>query len=167
MSEETASALPYLNLLAGKDPLPILAEAPGHLAALFEGLSPEQIEQKPSPEKWNLREITAHIADCEIAWSWRYRLIYGEHNPELQSFEQDSWGRAYPSYSLAQAQATWAALRAWNVALLGGLTEEERNRPARHPSLGGVTLWTVASIAAGHDIHHFHSLDRVVRGMKG
>ncbi len=165
MSEETASALPYIQNLNGRDPLAVLAGTGTRLNALLDKLTPEQIERKPAPNKWNIREILAHLADCEIAWSWRFRQVYAEEKPTLQTFEQDDWGRAYASYSLEQARATWNALRAWNLALLGGLSPEERQRAAVHPKLGGVTLWTLAQIAAGHDLHHLQSLEHVADGL--
>ena len=164
MSEETVAFIPYVHLLEGRDPLEVLASTPSALDKLFAQLTPDQIERKPAPDKWNLREIMAHLADCEIAWAWRLRQVYGEDNPMLQPFEQDPWSKAYASYSMEQARATWAAIRGWNVAFLGGLTEAQKRRPATHPEIGALTLWTVAGIAAGHDLHHLRSLKRVVEG---
>ncbi len=164
MSEETVPFIPYVKLLEGRDPLEVLAATPAQLATLLDGRTPEQIERKPSTTKWNLREIVAHMADCEIAWSWRLRQVLSEDNPMLQPFEQDRWATIYASYSITQARATWDALRAWNLAFLGGLTETQKHRAATHPEIGKLTLWTVASIAAGHDLHHLHSLERVVKG---
>ncbi len=166
MSEETASALPYIQNLNCRDPLTVLAEMPAALNALLDDLSPEQVEQKPAPGKWNIREVLAHLADCEIAWSWRFRRISSEPRLTLELFDQDRWGRAFPHYSLAQARAAWNSLREWNLTLLGSLTVDEQQRPAVHPKLGGVTLWTAAQIAAGHDLHHLQSLERVVDGFR-
>ncbi len=166
MSEETTPALPYLKLLENRDPLAVLAESPAKLEAMLEGLSEEQTERKPAPEKWNLREIVAHIADMEIVWSWRYRLIYSAENPHLEPMQQDRWASIYKSYTTAQALETWRTLRAWNVAFLKTLTKEERDRNGQHPELGAVTLWTLASIAAGHDLHHLRSLEHVAHGLK-
>ena len=129
---------------------------------MLDKLTPEQVEHKPAPKNWNIREILAHMTDCEIAWSWRFRQILAQQKAELQSFEQDEWGRTYAGYSLAQARETWNALRAWNIAFLSGLSEEDRQRGAQHPQLGAVTLWTAAQIAAGHDLHHLRSLEHVV-----
>ncbi len=162
MSEESASAHPYIENLQGRDPLQVLRQTPAELNALLDKLTPEQVEHKPAPKNWNIREILAHMTDCEIAWSWRFRQILAQQKAELQSFEQDEWGRTYAGYSLAQARETWNALRSWNIAFLSGLSEEDRQRGAQHPQLGAVTLWTAAQIAAGHDLHHLRSLEHVV-----
>ncbi len=166
MSEETTPAHPYLRLLEDHDPLEVLAGSPTKLDAMLEGLSHEQTERKPAPGKWNLREIVTHIADCEIAYSWRYRQVYGSDNPTLQGFEQDRWAGVYAGYTLAQAQEMWRGLRGWNVAMLRTLKKEERERSAQHVELGEVTLWMLVRISAGHDLHHLRSLEHVVAGLK-
>ena len=156
--------VPYVDLLDGRDPVDVLAATPAQLSVWLARLTPEQIEHRPAPGKWSLREVMAHLADCEIAWSWRLRQVYAEENPMLQPFDQDAWARAYAGYSMAQARSAWEALRAWNLAFLRGLVPADRSRPAQHPEIGSITLWTVASIAAGHDLHHLRSLERAVLG---
>jgi uncharacterized damage-inducible protein DinB len=153
-------AIPYVHLLEGRDPLEVLAATPQRLASLLDPLSAEEIEHQPAPGKWNFREVMAHLADCELVWGWRLRQIYGEDNPTLQPFDQDAWARAYSSYSYEQARTTWQALRSWNLAFLRGLSEADKSRPATHLEHGKLTLWTIASIAAGHDLHHLAAIER-------
>ena len=164
MSEEAALARPYAHLLEGRDPIEVLRETPGRLLDLLKPLSPEQIEYKPAPNKWSIREILCHLADCELVWSTRLRMTFGSDTPALQPFEQDAWGRAYDGagYTTSAARATFTAVRQWNLALLEGLSEADAQRPATHPELGTITLWHIAEIAAGHDLHHLNSLEKVV-----
>ena len=163
MSEEQALKQPYLHLLGDRDPAEVMRATPGRLADLLKALTPEQIEHKPAQNKWSVREVLCHLADCEIAWAWRLRLIYGSNDPTLQPFDQDVWARAYDGvgYTTSAARATWIALRQWNLDLIEGLSEEEKRRPATHPELGPLTLWTVVEIAAGHDLHHLALLGRL------
>ncbi len=169
MSEEATLARPYVHLLEGRDPAQVLRETPGKLAELLRALSPEAIESKPAPGKWSIRELLCHLADCELAWAWRLRIVYGsaddETGPVLQTFEQDTWARAYDgsSYTTSAARATWSAVRQWNLALLDSLSEEDKRRRASHPELGPVTLWHIAEIAAGHDLHHLAGLEKLTR----
>ena len=164
MSEEATLARPYVHLLEGRDPVEVLRTTPGQLADLLKGIAPEQIERKFAEGKWSIREILCHLADCEIAWAWRLRAIYGSDNPELQRFEQDAWARAYEGvgYTTSSARASWTALRQWNLGLIEGLSDQDKSRPASHPELGSVTLWTVVEIAAGHDLHHLAALERLL-----
>jgi hypothetical protein len=162
MTEKRAKRLPYVHLLEGRDPLEVLSETPARLSDLFHGLGSKQIEFKPAPGKWNVREVQIHLADCEIAWSWRLRQIFAEPNPTLQPFDQDAWSQSYDNYPFTQARNTWSILRAWNLTFLSTLSLSDRTRPAVHPEYGPVMLWTVAGIAAGHDLHHLASLNKML-----
>lgn len=152
--------LPYSETLGGRDAFAVLSATPAKLDRLLQGLTPEQTEHHPAPDKWSLQEVMCHMADCEIAWSWRLRIAYEKDNPTLQPFDQDPWARIYGSYTFEQARSTFAALRAWNLTFLGGLSDADKQRPISHPENGPMTLWSVAEIAAGHDLHHLAALEK-------
>ena len=164
MSEEAALARPYAHLLEGRDPAVVLRATLGRLSDLLKAMTPEAIEHKSAPGKWSVREILCHLADCEVAWAWRLRQIYGANQTAVQPFDQDAWARAYEGvgYTISAARATWVALRQWNLDLIEGLTEEDKRRRATHSELGEITLWTIVEIAAGHDLHHLVSLEKLV-----
>lgn len=151
--------VPYSDVLAGRDPQPLLAETPGRLAAILDTLTPAHIETPPAPGKWSVREIMAHLADCEIAWAWRLRQALADDHHRIQPFEQDAWARSYAAYTFAEARTTFNALRAWNLAFLSGLSDADRHRPVTHPERGEETLWTIVEIMAGHDLHHLQGLE--------
>jgi uncharacterized damage-inducible protein DinB len=151
------SVNPYAYAAAGQDPLEVIAETSAKLESLAARLTPEQMEARPAPGKWNVREVLAHLADCEIAFSLRLRQARGGE-PAIQPFDQDAWARPYGVYSAAQAVKTFAALRAWNMAFLSTLTEAEKHLPATHPERGAMTLWTIVETMAGHDRHHLAKL---------
>jgi uncharacterized damage-inducible protein DinB len=130
------------------------------LAQVLDALTPEQAEAQPAPGKWSVREIVAHLADCEIVWGWRLRQVYGEEHATIQPFDQDSWSRVYAAYSLPQARACFEALRAWNVVFVGALSEADKRRPVLHPERGEETLWNIVQIMAGHDLHHLEGLEK-------
>lgn len=156
------SKVPYSDVLAERDPQAVIAETPTRLARVLDALSTEQIETRPAPNKWSVREIIAHLADCEIAWSWRLRYAYGAEQPVLQPFDQDAWARVYTAYTYADARRTFAALRAWNVAFVGGLSDADKRKAVTHPERGEETLWTTVEIMAGHDLHHLAGLEKML-----
>jgi len=51
----------------------ILFTTPGRLQRLIAPLSDEQIDAPPAPGKWCIREIVAHLADCELVFGFRLR----------------------------------------------------------------------------------------------
>ena len=150
---------PYAEALGKRDPAEVIAQTAGRLAQMTDGLSAAEIEARPAPGKWSVREILAHLADCEIAFGFRLRQSYGGESL-LQPFDQDAWARAYGAYTAEQALATFAALRGWNVSFVRGLTEADKKLPARHPERGEMVLWTIVETMAGHDLHHLAGLKK-------
>ncbi len=163
MSEETVPAAPYVRRFEGRDPADVLRDTPSRLNDILAKMTPEQIGTRPAPGKWSVREILCHLADCEIAWAWRWRQVYGAESSMLQEFEQDSWARAYDGvlYTTETALATWNALRTWNLALIETFSDADKQRACHHPDIGALTLWTLVEIAAGHDLHHLALLEKL------
>lgn len=153
---------PYAVALGDHDPVEVIVSTPERLKALLDRSSAEQIEKRPAPGKWSVREIVAHLADCEIAFG--FRLRQGAAGVELlQPFEQDDWARNYAAYECSAAMRTFGALRAWNVALVGSLTGEQKARVVNHPERGKMTVWTIVETMAGHDLHHLNRLEKLAR----
>jgi uncharacterized damage-inducible protein DinB len=153
------SGVPYAEVLGGLDAQVVIAETPVRLAEALAGVTDAEAEVRPAVGKWNLREVMAHLADCEIAWSWRLRVAFEKERAEMQPFDQDPWAKMYGQYSMEMAKATFYALRAWNVAFVGGLSEADKAKVIVHPERGEETLWTLVEIMAGHDLHHLKRLE--------
>jgi uncharacterized damage-inducible protein DinB len=152
------SGVPYAGMLEGRDAAQVIAETPVRLGLILDGLSTAEIERRPAEGKWCVREIIAHLADCEIAWSWRLRQVLGEEHVVIQPFEQDAWARVYDAYSFEIAWTTFKALRTWNLVFVGAVSEADRKKGYTHPERGEETLWTLVEIMAGHDLHHLAGL---------
>jgi uncharacterized damage-inducible protein DinB len=153
---------PYEEALGDRDPIKVMSKTPRKLMRLLDDLDDDEIEQRPAPGKWNLREIVSHLADCELVWAWRLRYVYGEKNPVIQPFDQDNWAKAYKSYSLADALGGFKSMRKWNLAFVNGLKSSEVKKVYTHPERGEETLWTLVQIAAGHDLHHLALLEKQI-----
>lgn len=158
---------PYAHHLEGREAIDIIAATALRLREIFAAYTPEEISRSPGEKKWSLRELMAHLADCEIAWSWRLRQTLGPpsktETPQLQPFDQDHWGDRYAAYDFASAQTTYEALRAWNVRLLTTVTPDDQGRPVHHPERGDITLQTILETIAGHDLHHIKLLEGLAR----
>jgi uncharacterized damage-inducible protein DinB len=156
---------PYAKYLNGQDPIPTLTTTAENLRTLSANLSPAQIDRAPAPGKWSIREIVAHLADCELVFSFRLRqtLVPGPNEPHavIQPFDQEIWAHRYSAYDLASALALFEAARNWNLRLLTTITEDDRHRPTTHPERGTMTFWTIIETMAGHDLNHLQQIDRI------
>ena len=159
----TELANPYAAHLGDRPAREVIAETPAKLRSLLRQLSPSSLERSYAPGKWTARIILCHLADCEVAFSFRLRQTLAEQNHVIQPFDQDAWAQPYKSSSL-QAQAAvevFAALRAWNVALFDGLPPESWSKPVRHPERGDMIFRTIVETMAGHDLNHRRQLEAI------
>ena len=154
---------PYAKFLAGRDPIAIVAATPAQLATLAQSLPPEQLALRVPQGKWNAREIVAHLADCELVFSFRLRQTLADEHPTLQPFDQDRWAARYANCDMASALSLFGAARTWNLLLLAGVGQAERTRPVTHPERGTMTLWTIVETMAGHDLNHLQQIERMTR----
>jgi uncharacterized damage-inducible protein DinB len=145
---------PYAKYLGEQDARAVLAATPGLLHQAVCQLSPEQMEPARAPGKWSVREIVAHLADCETVFCFRLRQTLAEDAPVVQPFDQDRWARTYAAYDLPSALELFRAARAWNLKLIGSLSEAEMAREMTHPERGTMTFRNVVETMAGHDLNH-------------
>ncbi|MBT9330906.1 DinB family protein [Paracidobacterium acidisoli] len=154
-------ANPYDSFLAGQDPLPILAATPAKLASLAEAIGSGLITVSPVPGKWSPRDILCHLADCEIAFSFRLRQTLAEDAHIIQPFDQDHWARPYSALGATEALATFIALRTWNLRLFQASLPASAAKPVSHPERGSMTFLTIVETMAGHDLNHLAQLERL------
>ena len=106
----------------------------------------------PAPGKWSIREIVAHLADCEMVFGFRLRQTLAVEHAVIQPFDQEVWAERYGGYDFASALGMFVAARNWNLKLLGTVSEKDQHRPTTHPERGTMIFWTIVETMAGHDV---------------
>lgn len=152
---------PYAKFLGTRDPVAVLESTYGEISRLCEGMPAEQLELRPPSGKWSAREMVAHLADCELVFGFRLRQTLAEDHPTIQPFDQDKWAKRYGNASFEDGLRLFSALRQWNLLLIKGASEAERQREMTHPERGTMTFWNVVETMAGHDINHLQALERL------
>ena len=161
---DTMSANPYATFLEGRDPGPLVKEFPSKLTTVVSRLGPAGMARSLAPGKWTASEILCHLADTEIAFSFRWRQTLAEENHVVQPFDQDLWAPLYPSISGDDALQTFVALRRWNGILLDRLSPADWERTVIHPERGEMTFRTLVETMAGHDLNHLAQLEKIAAG---
>ena len=148
----------------GKDPLEIQRQTPARLAQMIDGLSAEQLMLRPAPDKWSIVEILAHMAEDELATSWRYRQMIEHDGATLQGFDQDLWARlgSYRNWKVRDALEMFRLLREANLGMLTALSTEQWERSGNHVERGRLTVRELARHMAGHDINHINQLEKLI-----
>jgi DinB superfamily len=152
---------PYAAQLGDQDAIRVLSATAPRLRELAASLGDSRIEEPIAPGKWSPRQIFIHLADCELAFGFRYRQTLAEDNHTVQPFDQDKWAKPYAAYDAQQALDTFTALRNWNLTLIRTLTAEQMSKAVMHPERGQETFRVLIEISAGHDINHLRQLEAV------
>ena len=152
---------PYESFLDGRPVLDILRSNSAALAQLIGAIPAERINMSPAPGKWSPAKIMIHLADCEIAFSFRLRQTLAEDNHTIQPFDQDKWAAVYDGIDASLALQTYSVLRAWNLSLIEAAGASGAARVATHPERGTMTFQTIIETMAGHDLNHIAQLKRV------
>ncbi|GAC1420447.1 MAG: hypothetical protein NVSMB62_14400 [Acidobacteriaceae bacterium] len=153
---------PYAKYLGTREPVSVLQSTYIQIAKLASRIPEDQIALKPPSGKRSAREIVAHLADCELVFSFRLRQALAEDNPTIQPFDQERWASRYTNCDMDSSMRLFEALRNWNLLLLEGTTTTERARSTIHPERGAMTFWTIVETMAGHDLNHLAQLERLI-----
>jgi DinB superfamily len=155
---------PYAVHLEGRDPRTVIASTPNALRRLAADIGPSRITTPRAPGKWSARDILCHLADCEVVFAFRLRQALAEDHHVIQPFDQDLWAKPYGQADAEAALATFTAVRAWNIALLKGVTTEQVRKPVTHPERGDMTFDTIVETMGGHDRNHIKQLEEIAAG---
>ncbi len=126
------------------------------VAVAITGAAGPELDFKPSPEKWSVRQIVCHLADTEAVTVARLRQVIAEDNPTLVPFDQNLWATRtdYDKRKPSQALETMRILRADNYQLLKDLPEQTWSRTGNHVKRGPMTLTGMLQLFAEHAEKH-------------
>ncbi len=157
-----------LALVGGREPISILRETPAAAARAVAGLSPAKLRQPEAPGKWSIAQVLQHLADSDLVWGWRMRLILAQDRPTLTGYDQDLWADRlhYADADAAQALETLCVLRRGNLALVERATPEDLKRIGVHSERGEESAGYLIGLYAGHDLLHLRQLDRIIASLR-
>ena len=153
---------PYGKFVVGKDPLAMLEGHPRLISELAQEIGEAGLEKSYAAGKWSGRFILAHLADCEVAFGFRWRQVANSAGGVLQPFDQDAWARNYAKLEAKWALGAFITARLWNLEFLKTLPTEAFANSAMHPERGELTLQNLIEITAGHDVNHMEQLEMLV-----
>src|ERR1700730_9638222 len=135
-------------------------------AALLETLArlPAEYMDRPTEEDgWTPRMVAHHVADAELRGGARLRRLVGEHNPRIQSYDQEAYARRlHYDRPVAGSVALIAALTEANAELLESLSDEEWTAAGVHEESGTYTAETWLGVYASHCQAHAEQVGRAL-----
>jgi len=167
VEQAAAYTTAVLELLGQRDPFEVLRGTLRILERTLDDLSPKQLTQPESPGKWSIRHLLQHLADSELVWGYRLRMVLAHDRPRLTGYDQDLWADRlhYDRADAAQAVGDFAALRSSNLRLLTGAPPEDFARVGVHAERGEESVERLVRLYAGHDLLHLRQIDRIRRAI--
>lgn len=162
-SERNAYAGAILDLLGVREPLDVLRETHSALTRAIEGLSPAQLRQAEAPGKWSIGQVLQHLADSDLVWGWRVRLILAQDKPTITGYDQDLWAARlrYEDSEPSESLETFGVLRRDNIRLIARATPADLQRVGVHSERGEESVAYLCRLYAGHDLSHLRQVDRI------
>jgi len=138
--------------------------AAGKLATLIKGKTGKQLTRRPSPGKWSVAEIMAHLADSEIVIGWRLRQILSANGSPIQAYDQDLWSSTfdYAHRDPRESLSSFRALREANLALLKAVPAKLMENYGVHSERGNESVRHLMRMVAGHDLNHLGQVRQIL-----
>ena len=152
-----------LGLVGDRDPVGILRETPGAAARAIASLTPEKVRTPEMPGKWSVAQVLRHLADTDVVWGWRMRLILAQDRPPITGFDQDAWAERldYANADPNESLEVFAILRRDNLRLIERATPQDLKRVGVHAERGEESVGHMIRLYAGHDLLHLQQLARI------
>lgn len=160
--EAKAYITAVLELLGERDVVEVLRGTPAELRRVTEGRAPEELRRPERSGKWSAVQVMKHLADSDLVWAYRMRLVLAEDRPRLVAFDQDLWAADCQRVDLAEALNEFEMLRALNIALIDRLDTADLERVGIHSARGEESLDLMIRMYAGHDLVHLKQLERIL-----
>src|SRR5690348_13393882 len=152
-----------------KQHLEAAEKSPKHIAAAVSGLPDKVLRYKPSPDKWCILEILAHLADMEYLYAYRIRQMLADKDPVIAPIDQDAWAKnlGYLESSVPELIALYGLNRHATLQLLRRIKVSDLDKSARHPEKPQpVTVAHYLQMMSKHGPNHLEQIEKLKKAAK-
>jgi len=163
IDEAAAYTAAILGLLGSRDPMDVLPRTPDAVREAVAGLSEQQLSQREAAGKWSIRHVVRHLADGDLVWGYRMRMVLAQDRPTITGYDQDQWADRlhYGVADVPQALDEFALLRRGNLRLISAASAADLQRVGVHSERGEESVAHMLKMYAGHDLLHLAQLERI------
>ncbi len=153
-----------LQVLGTREPLEVLSELIPWLGERILALDETALRRAEAPGKWSVVEVIQHVADSDLVFGFRLRMILTEDKPRLEGYDQDAWASTfhYREVELDTAIEQLHSLRSANFHVLKRLSGAQLERVGLHSERGPESAGFLLRLMAAHDLVHRRQIDRIL-----
>jgi hypothetical protein len=131
------------------------------VAEALQGVTEDELDARPAPNKWSAREIVHHLADSEMMSAIRLKLLLAEEHPTIQNYDQEEFARRlYYDRPIALSAEVFHLARRATSEILDRMTDAEWAREGTHSAHGRYTMEHWLRVYGDHAFHH---ADQILR----
>ena len=163
-----ASASTYvralMDVLGSRPPLEVLNELVPWLAERTQEVDDSTLRRPEAPGKWSVVEVIQHLADSDLVFAYRLRMIITQDQPPLPGYDQDRWANqlGYRDVPLDLALSQLRGLRVPNLRLIRAMSPQQLERVGMHSERGPESAAHLLKLMAAHDLVHRRQIERVL-----
>lgn len=152
-----------LDRLGDRNPVEVQEDLVHFVANAVAGMSDSDLRAPEKPGKWSVLQVVQHLADTDLVYGYRVRMILTHDAPAIEGYDQDAWATAlrYNDVRLSDALEQLRILRAANLHLLKSLDEAQLDRYGIHSERGRESVRAIISLIAAHDLVHRNQIERI------
>ncbi len=150
--------------MADAPSLDALRSTVSDLVALTSNRAPRELTHAPQRGQWSAAEVAAHLADAEMVYSVRIRMMLTDDNPSLTGYDEQAWAARLSMCDLNVAGSVerFRVLRDANLRLYESLESAEWARTGVHEERGLVTVSGIVESLIGHDRTHLDQIRKLL-----
>ena len=163
-SAATTYVRALLDVLGPRDPIEVLDELLPWMAARIRDLDDSALRCPEAPGKWSVIEVIQHLADSDLVFSYRLKMMLTEDRPLLGGYDQDRWAGElrYRDVPLELALDQLRSMRTANLHILRPLSPSQLERVGLHSERGPESAGFLLQLMGGHDLVHRRQIDRIL-----
>lgn len=142
----------------------ILEQTPGTLRSLLTNATKDDLDWLPSPERWSINMVLAHLADVELkGFVSRFRAMSAEDNAFLPAYDQLALFEAGAKFDGLAELDRFEHQRSETLTWLRSLPASIGERQGRHEQFGVLSFWQLLNEFAFHDLGHIRQIVELYR----
>ncbi|HEY5939913.1 MAG TPA: DinB family protein [Gemmatimonadales bacterium] len=153
-----------LEVLGSRDPVEVMDQLLPWVADRIRRLDDSVLRRPEAPGKWSVIEVIQHLADSDLVFSYRLKMMLTEDRPPLQGYDQDGWAGVlhYRDVPLELALDQLRGVRAANLHLVRQLSPSQLERVGLHAERGPESAGFLLQLMGAHDLVHRRQIDRIL-----
>ncbi len=123
---------------------------------LIQGLSADDLDARPGPGAWSMRELICHLLDSDLVGGERMKRVIAMNRPLLLGYDENAFVERLPhgAMDIQLVCDVFAGNRRLMASILRAISEEDFTRDGVHNEVGLKTLGTLVETYVEHIEHH-------------